>query len=304
MELITVLGPTACGKTAFAARLAFQLDGEVISADSRQVYRRMDLGTGKDYQDYVVEGKWIPCHLIDMVEPGYEYSVFEFQRDFIKAYQDVTGRGKKAVMCGGSGMYLESVIRAYQLEKVPEDPALRMRLAGMSMEEMERLLISLEQPHNTSDLTDRERLVRAIEIRMFERSHNEITRILHQMRHTIFGISISRESLRERITRRLHQRLEAGMVREVQALLEEGLTPGQLDFYGLEYRYITRYLMGETGWEEMVRVLNTAIHQFAKRQMTWFRRMERNGIPIFWINGELPPDQMFKAAMEVITGGK
>ena len=283
--MITILGPTASGKTALAAYLAYALDGEVISADSRQVYRGMTIGTGKDLTEYGVYGKKVPYHLIDIVDPGCEYNIFEFQQDFLKAYSDIISRGKLPVLCGGSGMYLESVLRKYRLKKKESGPKIHESLSQKTNEELKDLLLSLKTPHNTTDLLDRSRMIRAILISMApDEKAGEIV-FPEQMPSLIFGIHWERALLRERITNRLQTRLEQGMIEEVRELLNRGLTADQLKFYGLEYRYITLYLEKQLDYNEMFRLLNTAIHHFAKRQMTWFRKMERNGIRIFWLDG-------------------
>jgi tRNA dimethylallyltransferase len=287
--LITILGPTASGKTALAARVAYDLNGEVISADSRQVYRGMNLGTGKDYDDYTVKGQKIPNHLIDIVEPGYEYNVFEYQQDFVKAYNDIISRGKLPILCGGSGMYLEAVLKGYRMKPKGNDPDFRHSLERNTDDELRNILKELRTPHNITDLADRERLIRAIEIASATEAGEKGPCDFPQIRSMIFGIRFEREELRWRITDRLARRLENGMIEEVQELLKKGLTIDQLKFYGLEYKYIAGYLNEETDYDTMFRLLNTAIHQFAKRQMTWFRRMERNGIMIHWIDGAIDP---------------
>ncbi len=289
--MITILGPTATGKTRLAAAAAAALEGEVISADSRQVYRGMDIGTGKDYDDYVVEGKTVPFHLVDIADPGYEYNVFEFQKDFLKAFGNIVSRSKTPVLCGGTGMYLEAVLSGYKLVEVPENRQLRERLHDKSIDELTEILRNLSEVHNVTDLTDRERTIRAIEIAEYEKTHPRTGHDFPNINHRIFGIHFDRQIIREHITRRLKQRLEEGMIEEVKQLLESGLQPAQLTFYGLEYRYLTDYVTGKIIYEEMFRLLNTAIHQFAKRQMTWFRRMEKKGFKIQWIDGNLPLEQ-------------
>ncbi len=289
--MITILGPTATGKTRLAALVAHRLPGEVISADSRQVYRNMNLGTGKDYDDYLVDGRKVPYHLVDIVDPGYEYNVFEFQEDFLKVFDQITAKGKVPVLCGGTGMYLEAALSGYQLVKVPENPSLRQSLQNKSLEELKLLLEAYRPLHNTTDITDHKRAVRAIEVAMHEKQHPEMKKKLPAFQSIVFGISLSRNEVRERITRRLKKRLDDGMADEVKNLLESGLSPQQVRFYGLEYRYLTDYVTGEITYEEMFRLLNTAIHQFAKRQMTWFRRMERKGVNIRWLNGNLPAEE-------------
>jgi tRNA dimethylallyltransferase len=299
-NLVVVLGPTATGKTAFAANLAYRLNGEIISADSRQVYRGMDKATGKDFNDYLVNGVRVPYHLIDVVDPGYEYSVFEFQRDFLEAFHSITERGKLPVLCGGTGMYIESVLKGYRLTDVPENKGLRKKLEAESDSDLTEMLKSFKVPHNLSDLTERKRLIRAIEIQQYYADHPETDRSFPEIRPVILGIWFEREELRQRITDRLKARLEAGMVDEVKALLAKGLKPEQLKFYGLEYKYLTQYVTGELSFEEMFRLLNTAIHQFAKRQLTWFRKMEREGAVIHWIDGRLSIDEKFIATRSII----
>lgn len=283
--MVTILGPTATGKTRLAACLAARLDAEVISADSRQVYRGMDIGTGKDLEDYRVDGKLVPSHLVDIAAPGYEYNVFEYQRDFLSAFKDICSRGKMAVLCGGSGMYLEAVLSGYHLLKVPENPELRKVLETKSDDELRIILKSLRPQHNKTDLAERSRTIRAIEIVDYEQKHPEEKKPFPEITHRVFGLHFEREEIRRRITQRLKARLDEGMADEVKALLASGLSPQQLSFYGLEYRYLTDFMTGKYSYDEMFRLLNTAIHQFAKRQMTWFRRMEKKGTVIDWIDG-------------------
>lgn len=290
-DLITILGPTASGKTPLAAALAHRLDTEIISADSRQVYRRMDLGTGKDLADYVVGGHPVPYHLIDIVEPGYKYNVFEYQRDFLKAYEDIRRRGMIPVLCGGTGMYLEAVLKGYRLLPVPENPELRRELAGKSLEELTSILSSYKKLHNSTDVDTVKRAVRAIEIEEYYKEQDVQTRAFPEIKSLIIGVEISREQRREKITRRLKQRLEEGMVDEVKGLLDSGISPDSLIYYGLEYKYLTLYAIGQLTYEEMFSQLETAIHQFAKRQMTWFRGMERRGLSVHWIDAALPMEK-------------
>ncbi len=298
--LITVLGPTASGKTSFSARLAHRLDAEIISADSRQVYRKMDLGTGKDYSDYYVEGKQVPCHLIDIVDAGYKYSLFEYQRDFIKVWEDISARGKQAILCGGSGMYIESVTDAYKLVNVPHDQGLRSGLEVKSDNELVRILSTFGKLHNISDTSSRKRLIRAIEIACFSEKNQEVTFSFPEFDNVIFGIDIEREQRRKLITRRLEARLKEGLIDEVRDLLASGLTPGQLIFYGLEYKYITLYITGEMTYDEMKVRLNTAIHQFSKRQMTWFRRMEKKGYKVHWLDAGLSDNEKVNMAVSIL----
>jgi tRNA dimethylallyltransferase len=302
--MITILGPTASGKTALAVHLAYALDGEVISADSRQVYRGMSIGTGKDLSEYMVNGKKVPYHLIDIADPGYEYNIFEFQRDFLNAWNNITSRGKLPVLCGGSGMYLESVLRKYRLKKTEPDPKTHEALSQKTDEELKDLLLSLKTPHNTTDLLDRNRMIRAILISMTPEEKAGETVFPEQMPSLIFGIHWERALLRERITNRLQTRLEQGMIEEVRELLNRGLTPDQVKFYGLEYYYITLYLEKKLDYNEMSRLLNIAIHHFAKRQMTWFRKMEKSGLTIHWIGGETDMDEKIMEVNTVLKSKK
>ena len=285
-DLITILGPTASGKTKVAAQLAARLDAEIISADSRQVYRRMDLGTGKDLEDYVVDGKAIPYHLIDIAEPGTKYNVFEYQHDFLEAYTDIKARGKKVIVCGGTGLYLESVLRGYRLSPVPQDPGLRQQLQGKSLAELTDILKQFKTLHNTTDVDSPARAIRAIEIATYYEHTPVEDRPFPQLSSYTIGIEVDRETRRQRISRRLRQRLDAGMVDEVRGLLREGIAPDDLLYYGLEYKYLTLHATGAMDFEEMSRRLEIAIHQFAKRQMTWFRGMERRGVEIHWMKPE------------------
>lgn len=299
--MIIVLGPTASGKTAFAAQLASKINGEIISADSRQVYSGLDLGTGKDFQDYIVDEKKIPYHLIDIVEPGHEYNVYEYQRDFRKVYNDIIERNKMPVLCGGTGMYIESVLKGYQLIKVPENSVLRINLENKSIAELSTLLESYKLPHNISDTSDRKRLIRAIEIQQYYADHPELLSDFPKIKYIIFGIYFERSDIRKRITERLKRRMDEGMTSEIKSLLNKGLTPDQLKFYGLEYKYLTQFEMDEISKDEMFRLLNTAIHQFAKRQMTWFRKMERAGHAIHWIDGHADMKEKVDFAIKIIS---
>ena len=282
-DLITVLGPTASGKTRFAVQLADRLGAEIISGDSRQVYRRMDLGTGKDLDDYRIGGRSVPYHLIDIVEPGTKYNVFEYQRDFLEAYNDIHQRGRKAVLCGGTGLYIESVLRAYRLSPVPQNPELRERLADKSLEALTALLATYKSLHNTTDVDTAQRAIRAIEIEEYYRQTPLDRRPFPKIESLTLGVDVSREVRRERISQRLRKRLDEGMCGEVERLLAEGIKPEDLIYYGLEYKYVTLYVTGQITFDEMAQQLEIAIHQFAKRQMTWFRGMERRGTPILWI---------------------
>ena len=290
-NLITILGPTASGKTPLAAALAARLRTEIISGDSRQVYRRMDLGTGKDLADYVVDGYRVPYHLIDIAEPGYKYNVFEFQRDFLKAYEDMRSRGLLPVLCGGTGMYLESVLKGYRLLPVPENPELREKLAGKSLEELTAILASYKKLHNTTDVDTAKRAIRAIEIEEYYLHQPVEAREFPDIRSLIIGVDIDRDLRREKISRRLKQRLDEGMVDEVRALIDGGIHPDDLIYYGLEYKYLTLYVTGQMTYDEMYHQLEIAIHQFAKRQMTWFRGMERRGFTIHWIDATRPMEE-------------
>ncbi|MBE6286961.1 MAG: tRNA (adenosine(37)-N6)-dimethylallyltransferase MiaA [Mediterranea massiliensis] len=290
-DLIAILGPTASGKTPFAAALASQLGTEIISADSRQIYRQMDLGTGKDLADYTVNEQRIPYHLIDIAEPGYKYNVFEYQRDFLTAYEEIKQKGCLPIVCGGTGMYLESVLKGYRLLPVPENPTLRQELGNKSLEELTAILQTYKTLHNTTDVDTAKRAIRAIEIEEYYAHTPVAERTFPKLNSLIIGINIDRELRRAKITRRLHQRLNEGMVEEVRNLLHQGIAPDDLIYYGLEYKFLTLYIIGELSYEEMFTQLETAIHQFAKRQMTWFRGMERRGFTIHWIDAQLPIEE-------------
>lgn len=289
IPMITILGPTASGKTDIATHLAAELSAEIISADSRQVYRRMDIGTGKDLADYVVDGKRVPYHLIDIVEPGTKYNLFEYQRDFLEAYNDIRSRGKNVILCGGTGLYIESVLKGYRLIPVPENKELRHKLEGKSLLELTSILERLKAEnnsnmHNSTDVDTSKRAIRAIEIEMaYKEAHIE-ERTFPNIDNVIIGVGIDRDLRRMKITRRLDQRLQDGMVDEVKSLLDSGIPADDLIYYGLEYKFVTEYILGKSTFEEMHRSLEIAIHQFAKRQMTWFRGMERRGFTIHWID--------------------
>ena len=303
-DLIAILGPTASGKTTLAAHLAAKLNTEIISADSRQVYRRMDLGTGKDLADYEVEGRHIPYHLIDIVEPGSKYNVYQYQQDFLRAYKDIADRGKLPVVCGGSGLYIESVLRGYQMADVPENKELRQQLEGKSLEELTEMLKTYKNLHNTTDTDTAKRAIRAIEIEEYyskiENGELIMNNYFPTFNSLIIGVSIDRESRREKISRRLRQRLNEGMVDEVKGLLAEGIPAEDLIYYGLEYKYLTLYATGKITYDEMFSQLEIAIHQFAKRQMTWFRGMERRGVKIHWVDATLPMEEKVNAIMRLI----
>ena len=300
-DLITILGPTASGKTPLAAALADRLSTEIISGDSRQVYRRMDLGTGKDLADYTVEGRQVPYHLIDIVEPGYKYNVFEYQRDFLKAYEEIVAKGKLPILCGGTGMYIESVLKGYRLLPVPENPELRASLEGKSLEELTRILEGYKKLHNSTDVDTAKRAIRAIEIEEYYKQQPPEYREFPSLKSLIIGVDIDRELRREKITRRLKQRLDEGMVDEVRGLLNEGIPAENLIYYGLEYKFLTQYAIGELTYEEMFLQLETAIHQFAKRQMTWFRGMERRGFTIHWLDATLSMEEKTEQIINLIN---
>ena len=300
-DLITILGPTACGKTKLAVALADRIGGEILSADSRQVYRGMDIGTGKDLADYRVGDRTVPYHLIDIAEPGSKYNVYEFQGDFLKAYKGVVERGAQPIMCGGTGLYLESVLRGYRLIPVPENPALRKSLEGKTLAELTEILKGYKTLHNTTDVDTCKRAIRAIEIEEYYKQQPPEYREFPSLNSLIVGVDIERELRREKITRRLKQLLEEGMVEEVRGLLAEGIDPESLIYYGLEYKFLTQYAIGELSYEEMFRQLETAIHQFAKRQMTWFRGMERRGFTIHWLDATLPMEEKTERIINLIN---
>jgi len=301
-DLLVITGPTASGKTALAASVAAELGAEIISADSRQVYREMNLGTGKDYSDYIVNGCQVPCHLIDIADPGYKYNVFEYQRDFLNVADDLKARGIFPVVCGGSGLYVDSVVSAYRMYKVPPDPRLRAELETRSLGELADMLSGFKKLHNITDIDTKKRAIRAIEIEIFQRKEGGRQTHFPGMKALVTGVSLSRETRRKRISERLRQRMEEGMIDEVRKLLERGLNPETLIYYGLEYKHITLYLTGKVAYDKMLSDLETAIHQFAKRQMTWFRGMERKGTIIHWIDGTLPSDQKKQQILDLLRG--
>ena len=300
MKMITILGPTASGKTALAAALSAKIGAEIISADSRQVYKRMDVGTGKDLDDYTVGGIKVPYHLINIAEPGTKYNLFRYQQDFKTVYDDLTKRGVTPILCGGTGLYIEAVLKGYALSPVPQNTVLREQLAGKSLPELTSMLEELKcktgsNMHNRSDVDTVQRAIRAIEIETYNLEHPTQEGMVPPIVSLIVGVSIGREQRRERITARLRQRLdEEGMVNEIKALLDSGVDAEDLIYYGLEYKFVTEYLIGTITYEEMFRGLEIAIHQFAKRQMTWFRGMERRGFTIHWIDALLPLDEKIK----------
>lgn len=320
--MITILGPTASGKTSLAAALAAQIDtldasiwggstkgAEIISADSRQVYRGMDIGTGKDLEDYTVEGKLIPYHLIDICDAGTKYNLFQYQQDFYDAYQDITHRGVLPILCGGTGLYIESVLKGYHLSPVPQNPALRSSLEGKTLEELTDMLVDLKAKngsnmHNRTDVDTAQRAIRAIEIETYNLEHPMPERELPAVDSLVIGVSIDRDARRDKITHRLKQRLENGMVAEIKGLLDRGIPAENLLYYGLEYKFITEYVIGKTSYEEMLRGLEIAIHQFAKRQMTWFRGMERRGFTIHWIDALQPMEQKVEQVLELMKSNQ
>lgn len=300
-DLLIVTGPTASGKTSLAAALALMLNGEIISADSRQVYRQMNIGTGKDYNDYIIGGKQIPYHLIDIADPGYKYNVFEYQHDFVKVLNDLRSRDKFPVVCGGSGMYIDSIVSGYKLTEVPPDPLFRASLERKSLTELIEILSGFKKLHNKTDIDTKKRAIRAIEIERYNSSVNEKKTQFPVTKPLVVGVLFSRENRRIRISERLKHRFDQGMEDEVRQLLKHGIDPEILIYYGLEYKYITLFITGRLSYNEMFRRLETAIHQFAKRQMTWFRGMERKGIQIHWIDGELPMEEKVEKVMELLN---
>lgn len=317
-SMITILGPTASGKTSLAAALAARINSlgahlfgtpakgaEIISADSRQVYRGMDIGTGKDLADYTIHGKQIPYHLIDICEPGTKYNLFEYQQDFYDVYQDIQKRGAFPILCGGTGLYIESVLKGYHLSPVPQNPELRESLAHKSLEELTLILKELKAKtgsnmHNRTDVDTAQRAIRAIEIESYNLEHPMPERELPAVDSLIIGVSIDRDARREKISRRLKQRLDEGMVDEIKGLLDRGIPAENLIYYGLEYKFITEYVIGKTSYDEMYRGLEIAIHQFAKRQMTWFRGMERRGFTIHWVDALQPMEKKVETVLELM----
>ena len=308
--MITILGPTASGKTSVAAHLAAEVGGEIISADSRQVYRRMDIGTGKDLGDYTINippsTLHIPHHLIDICEPGTKYNLFQYQQDFYDVYQDIRRRGVVPILCGGTGLYIEAVLKGYKLSPVPQNQELRDSLEGKSLSELTEMLKGLKEKngsnmHNTTDVDSCQRAIRAIEIETYNLEHPTPRRELPPVESLIIGLDIDREARRAKITRRLKARLEEGMVDEVRALLDEGIPADDLIYYGLEYKFLTEYLTGVISYDEMTKRLEIAIHQFAKRQMTWFRGMERRGFKIHWIDALLPMEEKISQILQIVN---
>ncbi len=303
-KMITILGPTASGKTSLAAALAARIDAEIISADSRQVYRGMTIGTGKDLDDYRQGDRLIPYHLIDICEPGTKYNLFQYQQDFHLIYNNIVARGVRPILCGGTGLYIESVLKGYALSPVPQNQALRDKLADKSLAELTEMLEDLKRRnhsvmHNRTDVDTAQRAIRAIEIETYNLEHPTDNRTLPPIDSVIIGVDINREERRRKITQRLKQRLEEGMVDEIRQLLDRGIAPENLIYYGLEYKFVTEYVIGKTSYEEMFRQLEIAIHQFAKRQMTWFRGMERRGFTIHWIDALDPMDSKVEQIMDI-----
>ena len=286
-RLLTILGPTASGKTLLAAHVANRIGGEIISADSRQVYRKMNIGTGKDYNDYIVNNIPVPYHLVDIADPGYKYNVFEFQNDFLSVYEDIVSREKFPVLCGGTGLYIEAVTKGYRLINVPVNQYLRDELGKLEMDELSEILVSFRKLHNKTDIVDKKRLIRAIEIEKFYAEDKVKDFEYPEIKNLYVGILPELETRRKIISIRLATRPEQGLIHDVDDLLKSGVSKEDLCYYGLEYKYITNYLTCELDYSEMSKRLEIAIHQFAKRQMTWFRGMERRGLQIHWINEEV-----------------
>lgn len=302
-DIITILGCTATGKTKLAANLAAIIDGEIISADSRQVYKNMDIGTGKDLNDYIIDlpfniKKSIDYHLINIVEPGYEYNVFEFKRDFDNAYNLIKSKNKTPILCGGTGLYIEAVLSNYNLTEVHENIELRNELALKNTDDLIRILSKYRKLHNSTDIIEHKRLIRAIEIEKYYSENNYTKPNCYYLKSIIFGINMERDLVKQKITKRLNDRLNEGMIDEVRKLIESGVSSEKLKFYGLEYKYITQYILKEISYNQMFTLLNTAIHQFSKRQMTWFRRMEKKGFKIIWIDGNLTMDEKINSIKE------
>lgn len=305
--MITIIGPTASGKTSLAVDVAASYDTEVISGDSRQVYRGMTLGTGKDLDDYIIRDekgnvvKQIPYHLIDIREPGYKYNIYEYQQDFHRVLADMKSRGKLPVLCGGSGLYVESILRGYEMHEVPENPELRKSLEGKSLAELEEILKTYKKLHNSTDTDTAKRAIREIEIRDYYKTHGEQLTGYPAVPSLVVGIDIDRDLRRQKISKRLQVRLDAGMLDEVQKLLDMGIPADNLIYYGLEYKYLTMHLIGQLSYKEMFDQLEIAIHQFAKRQMTWFRGMERRGIKINWIDATVPREEKVEIVRQLYS---
>jgi tRNA dimethylallyltransferase len=300
--MIVILGPTATGKTQIATQLASLLPAEIISADSRQVYKNMDIGTGKDIDEYEVNGTKIPYHLIDILEAGEKYNVFRFQHDFLQVYSEITANDKVPILCGGSALYLDAILKGYQLVDVPENSSLRIRMERKTKTELTEILHSHKKLHNKTDTEDKNRLIRAIEIAEYYKKHQEDIPNFPKIKSVVFGIYFDRKKIRERITDRLQYRLDNGMIEEVERLMQEkNISAEKLEYYGLEYKYLSQYLQNKLEFRDMFDKLNTAIHQFAKRQMTWFRKMEKEGRKIYWINGEIPFEDKIAQMMAILS---
>lgn len=297
--LLTILGPTASGKTRLAAHLAYELDGEIISADSRQVYRGMDIGTGKDLSDYEINGRHIPYHLVDIRDAGEKYTLFHYQQDFHRVFRNIASRNKIPILCGGTGLYIESALKGYRLLDVPENQALRESLSGKTLEELTKILASYKKLHNSTDTDTKKRAIRAIEIADYQAKQQAEELTFDPIDSLIIGIDIDRELRRQNISSRLKKRLDEGLIDEVKQLLQSGVTVEDLLYYGLEYKFVTLYVIDSLSYDEMFAQLETAIHQFAKRQMTWFRGMERRGFTIHWIDAALPLDEKVGKCLEL-----
>ncbi|MCP4522276.1 MAG: tRNA (adenosine(37)-N6)-dimethylallyltransferase MiaA [Cytophagales bacterium] len=297
--MITILGPTASGKTHLAVQLAHQIQGEIISADSRQVYQGMDIGTGKDLTEYEIDGTKIPYHLIDILPAGAEYNIFEFQQDFLKIHKQIAS--ERMILCGGTGMYLEAILKGYRLLKVPINEAFHEEKGKLSILKLLQELNEVKQTHNTTDSIDKNRIVRALEIAIYEQEHQELIHSFPKIENTTFGILVEREKLKNKITKRLYERLDEGMIKEVSDLLDQGVDRTQLELYGLEYKFISQFLHQELSLEEMTHKLMIAIHQFSKRQMTWFRRMEKKGMKINWLDEQLSTEEKIKQIQKIIN---
>jgi len=299
-DLVTILGATATGKTTVAVALADKIGAEIISADSRQVYRGMDIGTGKDIDEYNYNGKNIPYHIIDIVDAGEKYNVFQYQSDFLKAYAQINEKGSNTVLCGGTGMYIDAVTKGYRLIEVNDNNELRAELESKELSELKEILSNYKELHNKSDITDKKRAIRAIEIEEYYKNNSDIDTNYPIINNIFIGIDVDRDTRRKRISDRLKARLNEGMVDEVKTLIDSGIKPDDLMYYGLEYKFITQYIIGELSYAQMVNSLQTAIHQFAKRQMTWFRGMERKGALIHWIDGLQPIDSKINEIYDLI----
>lgn len=299
-ELITIIGPTASGKTKLACALALETNAEIISGDSRQVYKSMDIGTGKDLNDYIIDGKQIPYHLIDIRNAGEKYNIFEYQHDFHRALTDIKRKDKNVILCGGSGLYIESVLKGYSLENVPENKSLRDALSGKTLRELVGMLKELKTLHNSTDIDTAQRTIRAIEIAQYSIDHPTERNQYPPINSLIIGVDIQRDLRRKKISDRLKTRLDEGMIEEIKSILNSGILPEDLIYYGLEYKFVTLYVQGKLTYEEMFAQLEIAIHQFAKRQMTWFRGMEKRGLKITWISATLPQEEQLEIIQNLL----